>query len=290
MTTFAVPEELWEAEAQASVSDSLHLYLQEIGRYPLLSAAGEASLAKRCERGDRGARELLINSNLRLVVSIAKRYRGNGVPFTDLIQEGNIGLMKAVDRFDWRRGFRFSTYATWWIRQAVQRGLQATAETIRIPAHISEQAHAVRVAEAELTCRLGRRPSEQEIAWESGLSVEHLRTVLSRARVAASLDEPVVRDAASGSAVMELVVDDTPLPEDEAGRRAEARTIERAVRRLPREQREIVSLRFGLGGDAPLTVADVSSRLGLSRAKTQELERSALARLAWSADLAGLRP
>ncbi len=270
--------------ATAGARDSLEQYLGEIGRYPLLTAADETRLAKRVERGDSHAREQLINSNLRLVVSIAKHYRAGGVPLVDLIQDGSLGLMKAVDRFDWRRGFRFSTYATWWIRQAVQRGLQTTAETIRIPVHVAEQSRNVRTVETELTGRLARQPTEWEIAAEAGLSVEQLRVLVSRPRVAQTLDQP-----AADSDSVALVVSDTMLTEVEVERRAAASAIRRELGRLPRDQREVVALRFGFGRHRPMTVAEVGSHLGLANEIARRLEKSALRRLASSNVLAGVR-
>src|SRR5437868_5856216 len=175
----------------AMTTDSLQLFLNEAGRYKLLTAAEEVELAKRIERGDRQAKDLMINSNLRLVVSIAKKYQGHGLSLLDLIQEGIIGLIRAVEKFDWRRGFKFSTYATWWIRQAVQRGVANKSRTIRIPVHIVEREQKIARAERELLAELDRAPTDDEIAKKSKLQVKHVRETRSAARTVASLDKAV---------------------------------------------------------------------------------------------------
>ena len=179
----------------AMTTDSLQLFLNEAGRYKLLTAAEEVELAKRIERGDRRAKDLMINSNLRLVVSIAKKYQGHGLSLLDLIQEGIIGLIRAVEKFDWRRGYKFSTYATWWIRQAVQRGVANKSRTIRIPVHIVEREQKIARAERELTLKLERAPTDEEIAKTAKLSLKHVREVRKAARAVASLDKPLGDDS-----------------------------------------------------------------------------------------------
>src|SRR5215211_1217858 len=175
----------------AMTTDSLQLFLNEAARYPLLTAAEEVELAKRIERGDKDAKDRMVNSNLRLVVSIAKKYQGHGISLLDLIQEGIIGLIRAVEKFDWRRGFKFSTYATWWIRQAVQRGVANKARTIRIPVHIAEREQKISRAERELTTKLDRPPTDAEIAKAAKLSAKHVREVREAARAVTSLDRPI---------------------------------------------------------------------------------------------------
>src|SRR5215210_8624823 len=177
-----------------ATTDALQLFLNEAARYPLLTADEEVSLAKRVERGDHEAKERMINSNLRLVVSIAKRYQGHGVALLDLIQEGTIGLIRAVEKFDWRRGFKFSTYATWWIRQAVQRGVANKSRTIRIPVHIVEREQKISRAERELTAKLERAPTDEEVAKRTKLSLKHVREVRAAARAVTSLDRPMGAD------------------------------------------------------------------------------------------------
>src|SRR5581483_7681377 len=178
----------------AMTTDSLQLFLNEAGRYKLLTAAEEVELAKRIERGDQAAKDLMINSNLRLVVSIAKRYQGHGLSLLDLIQEGIIGLIRAVEKFDWRRGYKFSTYATWWIRQAVQRGVANKSRTIRIPVHIVEREQKLARAERELLLELERPPPDEELARRAKLPLKHVREVRGAARAVASLDKPVGED------------------------------------------------------------------------------------------------
>src|SRR5437667_2653176 len=182
------------SEVAAMTTDSLQLFLNEAGRYPLLTAAEEVELAKLIERGDKPAKDKMVNSNLRLVVSIAKKYQGHGLSLLDLIQEGIIGLIRAVEKFDWRRGFKFSTYATWWIRQAVQRGVANKSRTIRIPVHILEREPKIARAERELTLKLERPPTDEEIAKHAKLSPKHVAEVRSAARAVTSLDRPVGED------------------------------------------------------------------------------------------------
>src|SRR5213079_2643267 len=179
------------SELATATTDALQLFLNEAGRYKLLTASEEVELAKRIERGDKAAKDLMINSNLRLVVSIAKKYQGHGISLLDLIQEGIIGLIRAVEKFDWRRGYKFSTYATWWIRQAVQRGVANKSRTIRIPVHIVEREQKIARAERELTLTLERPPTDEEVARKAKLSVKHVRETRAAARAVASLDKPI---------------------------------------------------------------------------------------------------
>jgi RNA polymerase primary sigma factor len=187
-----VQEETYvNGELAAATTDALQLFLNEAGRYKLLTASEEVELAKRIERGDKAAKDLMINSNLRLVVSIAKKYQGHGISLLDLIQEGIIGLIRAVEKFDWRRGYKFSTYATWWIRQAVQRGVANKSRTIRIPVHIVEREQKISRAERQLMTRLERDPTDEEVAEAAKLSLKHVKEVRAAARAVTSLDRPV---------------------------------------------------------------------------------------------------
>ena len=199
-----------------TTTDALQLFLRETGRHPLLTAAQEVALAKRVEAGDRLAKQQMIQCNLRLVVSIAKNYRNQGLPFLDLIQEGTIGLIRAVEKFDWRRGYKFSTYATWWVRQAVARALADKARTIRMPVHIVERQQKMNRAERSLWARLGREPTVEEIADEANLSVQQAHEVRAAARTSASLDQPV-GSGDDDTVLGDFVAGDDPLP-DEAGR------------------------------------------------------------------------
>ena len=230
-----------------ATTDALQLFLNEAGRYRLLTAEDEVELAKRVERGDREAKELMINSNLRLVVSIAKRYQGHGLSLLDLIQEGIIGLIRAVEKFDWRRGYKFSTYATWWIRQAVQRGVANKSRTIRLPVHIVEREQKMARAERELTLKLERVPTDEEIAKAAKLPVKQVREVRRAARAVTSLDRPVGSEG--DSAFGDLIPSEQAEVEEEVHVSLQEETLHRALAGLPDREREIVKLRYGLNGD-----------------------------------------
>src|SRR3989442_9148084 len=234
-------------EVAAMTTDSLQLFLNEAGRYPLLTAAEEVELAKAIERGDRTAKDRMVNSNLRLVVSIAKKYQGHGLSLLDLIQEGIIGLIRAAEKFDWRKGFKFSTYATWWIRQAVQRGVANKARTIRIPVHIVEREQRIARAERELAPKLGRQPTEEEVAKRAKLPLKQVREVRQAARAVTSLDRPI-GDTNEG-ALGDLFASEQAPPEEELGVSLEQDVLRRAVAQLPEREREVVKLRYGLNGD-----------------------------------------
>jgi RNA polymerase primary sigma factor len=266
----------------AATADSLQLFLNEMARYPLLTASEEVELAKRIERGDRRAKDRMINSNLRLVVSIAKRYQGHGVPLIDLIQEGILGLIRAVEKFDWRRGFKFSTYATWWIRQAVQRAVANKARTIRIPVHVLDDERRIGRAHDRLAVALGRPPEDAEVARELGLPLEHVRRVREAPRSVASLDRPARED--EGLALHERL----PAPEEtgfeEIDIPLDAERLHRAVERLPELEREVIRMRYGLDGE-PATLAEIASRLGLARTRVRRIEAEALERLSLEREL-----
>jgi RNA polymerase primary sigma factor len=263
-------------DRSAPAPDSLQLFLNEMARYPLLTAREEVELAKRVERGDREAKELMINSNLRLVVSIAKRYRGPDLPLIDLIQEGILGLIRAVEKFDWRRGFKFSTYATWWIRQAVQRGVANKSRTIRLPVHIADQGRRIVQAEDRLLTKLGRPPEDAEIAAELGLREAQVRWVREAPRAVVSLDRRIGEE--EGPDLYELLAAPEPAPYEEVGLPLDAGALRRAVEQLPERERDVIRLRFGLDGD-PMSAVQVGALLGVTRQRVKQLEARALKRL-----------
>jgi RNA polymerase primary sigma factor len=270
-----------------ATTDALQLFLNEAGRYKLLTAEEEVELAKRIERGDREAKDLMINSNLRLVVSIAKRYQGHGLSLLDLIQEGIIGLIRAVEKFDWRRGYKFSTYATWWIRQAVQRGVANKSRTIRIPVHIVEREQRIARAERELTAKLERGPTDEQIAEAARLPVKQVEEVRAAARAVASLDKPVggENEAAFG----ELVAGEEAPPEEEVHVSLAEEMLRRAVADLPEREREVVKMRYGLNGDVdPVSLEEIGRRLGLTRERVRQIEATALERLAVNREIEAL--
>jgi RNA polymerase primary sigma factor len=269
-----------------ATTDSLQLFLNEAGRYPLLTAAEEVELAKRVETGDGQAKDTMINSNLRLVVSIAKRYQGHGLSLLDLIQEGVIGLIRAVEKFDWRRGFKFSTYATWWIRQAVQRGVANKSRTIRIPVHIAEREARIGRAERELTAKLGRPPTDDEIAVAAKVSIKHLNEVRQAARAVTSLDKPLGDDG--DASIGDLVGGSGDDVEAEVEVSLTEATLHRALENLPAREREIIRLRYGLTGDDPKSLEQIGRQLGLTRERVRQIEGHALERLAVSREIEAL--
>jgi RNA polymerase primary sigma factor len=261
-----------------STTDALQLFLREAGRHQLLTAAQEVELAKRIERGDIDAKQRMIQSNLRLVVSIAKNYRNQGLPFLDLIQEGTLGLIRAVEKFDWRRGFKFSTYATWWIRQAVARALADKARTIRMPVHIVERMQKMNRAERTLWTQLGREPTLEEIAEEASLTAQQVLEVRAAARASASLDAPV--GEADDAVLGDFVAGDDPLPEEAVELQLRSQALRRALAELPERERAVVELRYGLGGYEPKTLEEIGRALGLTRERVRQIELDSLRRLA----------
>ena len=261
-----------------TTTDSLQLFLREAGKHALLTAAQEVELAKKIERGDLMAKQRMIQSNLRLVVSIAKNYRNQGLPFLDLIQEGTLGLIRAVEKFDWRRGYKFSTYATWWIRQAVARALADKARTIRMPVHIVERMQKMNRAERTLWMELGREPTLEEIAEEASLPVEQAREVKAAARASASLDQPVgeQEDAVFG----DFVAGDDPLPEERVETSLRSQALAVALQALPDRERQVLVLRYGLVDQEPKTLEEIGKRLGLTRERVRQIELESLRRLA----------
>ncbi|HET6944919.1 MAG TPA: sigma-70 family RNA polymerase sigma factor [Gaiellaceae bacterium] len=276
-------------EVAAMTTDSLQLFLNEAGRYPLLTAAEEIELAKRIERGDGAAKDRMVNSNLRLVVSIAKKYQGHGLPLIDLIQEGIIGLIRAVEKFDWRRGFKFSTYATWWIRQAVQRGVANKSRTIRIPVHIVEREQKIARAERELTLKLERSPTDEEVAKLAKLSVKHVKETRTAARTVASLDKTLGEE--SDTAFGDLVAHDAGNVEEEVVLALGDDALHRAIRTLPPREQEIVRMRYGLDAEQePKSLEEIGRRLGITRERVRQIETQALQRLAERREIAALSP
>ena len=273
-------------EVAEATSDSLQLFLRDISQRPLLTAAEEVELAKRIERGDQDAKNRMIESNLRLVVSNAKRYRGLGLPFLDLIQEGILGLIRAVEKFDYRRGFKFSTYATWWIRQAMQRGLQQHSRTIRIPVHIGQELTKIRSTERKLTTELGREPTTEELARSLDMEPERLEELRSAERVPVSLETPVGSEGETE--LGELLPFEGPTPLEEVSVELEEESIRRALGRLDDSAREVIEMRFGLRGDDPLPLREVAKRTGLSAEGVRKLERRALRSLAEERELQAL--
>src|SRR6266550_1050326 len=272
-----------------ATTDALQLFLNEAGRYKLLTASEEVELAKRIERGDKEAKDLMINSNLRLVVSIAKRYQGHGLSLLDLIQEGIIGLIRAVEKFDYRKGFKFSTYATWWIRQAVQRGVANKSRTIRIPVHIVEREQKIARAERELTLKLEWPPTDEEVAKTAKLSVKHVREVRAAARAVASLDKPLGSEGET--AFGDIVATDKADVEEEVVVGLSEHLLRSAVAKLPDSEQKVIKLRYRLDGDQdPKSLEMIGRDLGLTRERVRQIEMQALERLAREREIAALAP
>ena len=270
-----------------ATTDALQLFLNEAGRYKLLTAAEEVELAKRIERGDKEAKDLMINSNLRLVVSIAKKYQGHGISLLDLIQEGIIGLIRAVEKFDWRRGFKFSTYATWWIRQAVQRGVANKSRTIRIPVHIVEREQKIARAERELLAQLERSPTDDEVAKRAKLSLKHVKEVRAAARAVTSLDKPVGEQGDTSFA--DLIAGESAEPVEEVHVSLVENAVRHAVETLPERERVVVKMRYGMDGDPdPKSLEEIGRQLGLTRERVRQIESQALQRLAERREVAAL--
>jgi RNA polymerase primary sigma factor len=278
--------ELAAAEAAAAMSgaaDSLQLFLADVGRHKLLTAADEVILAKMIERGDPTAKRRMIESNLRLVVSIAKGYRGLGVPFLDLIQEGTLGLNRAVEKFDWRRGFKFSTYATWWIRQSVQRAVANHARTIRVPVHVVERQQKLSRAARRLEVELGREATKEELAEATGLPMQHVDEALGAAHASVSLNQTVGAD--DEGELGDLFADrEAADPFEEAEESLRRQGVRRALDALPERERRILELRFGFEGE-PWTLEAIGHELDLTRERVRQLEGQALARLGALRDL-----
>jgi RNA polymerase primary sigma factor len=261
----------------AGTTDSLTLFMNEIGKHELLTAAEEVELAKKIERGDTSAKQRMINSNLRLVVSIAKRYQGHGVAFGDLIQEGAIGLNRAVEKFDWRKGFKFSTYATWWIRQACQRAISNQSRTIRVPAHVHERRLKLSRLSREFEVQHGREPTMEELAEASGYELVHVEEALGAVEASVSLNQTVGTDG--GAELGDLFADrDAMDPVEEAGEVLRRDAVRAALQTLPELERRILELRFGFAGEQ-LSLEAIETELGISRERVRRLELQAFAQL-----------
>jgi RNA polymerase primary sigma factor len=285
-------EELEELEPEGFeleiTTDSLQLFLKDVGKVDLLTAAQEVELAKRIERGDHRAKQEMVEANLRLVVSIAKRYRNQGLPFLDLIQEGTIGLVRAAEKFDHRRGFKFSTYATWWIRQAVARALADKGRTIRMPVHVVEKLNRILRAERKLRADYGREPTSAEIARELEMSPEEVEAIRRTSQAPVSLEKPVGDDEESEFG--HFIEDDSePLPDEAAGLTLRNEALERALRKLNDRERRVLELRFGLNGDAPSTLDEVGRAFNVTRERVRQIESQSLKKLRMYADAEKLR-
>ena len=267
-----------------ATTDALQLFFRDVERFPLLTAEEEVELARRIEAGDREARERMITANLRLVISVARRHQGTGLTLLDLIQEGILGLMRAVDKFEWRRGFKFSTYATWWVRQAIQRAIASKTREIRIPENVLDLERRVLRAEQELSVRLGRPPSEDEIAAEVPIAPRRLRELRMVARAVTSLDRPVGPD--EETPLGELLASAEPQPEEVVSISLGSRALRDAVAALPEPHRQVVALRYGIDdGGGPRTLREIGEHLGLRPQRVRQIEIEALERLALSREL-----
>jgi RNA polymerase primary sigma factor len=268
--------------------DSLRLYLREIGKVPLLTADQEVYLAKRIERGEMSAKTQMIEANLRLVVSIAKSYLGRGLSFLDLIQEGSLGLIRAVEKFDYRKGYKFSTYATWWIRQAVTRAIADKARTIRIPVHMVEKLNKVVHIERQLVQRLGREPRPEEIADELEMTTEEVREILRMSQLPVSLEKPIGEE--EESELGDFVEDESAeSPFDTATLSLRREDVEHALSALPERERQVIELRFGLSGSQPCTLEEVGRAFGVTRERIRQIENNTLKKLESLPEAQGLK-
>ena len=274
-------------ELSVMTGDTLQLFLRDVRRHPLLTAADEIELAKRIERGDLEAKERMVNSNLRLVVSLAKKYQGHELSLLDLIQEGILGLIRASEKFDWRKGYKFSTYATFWIRQAIQRGLANKARTIRIPVHIGQRERKIVRAERELSAKLGREPSDDEIARHAELPLDQVEEVREAARTVTSLDRPVGEEG--DTALGDLLEGGAPPVDQEVEVSLSEQLLRQTIEELPDTERDVIRLRFGLTGEDPQPLRETGRRLGLSAERVRQIESRALKRLAMRRELEALR-
>jgi RNA polymerase primary sigma factor len=274
-------------ELAHQTTDAMSLFLAEVRRHPLLTREQEVQLAQRIERGDLEAKEQLVNSNLRLVISNARKYQGHELPLLDLIQEGILGLIRAAEKFDWRKGYKFSTYATFWIRQAIQRALDNRARTIRIPVHLGQRERKIARAERELAAQLGREPTEEEVARAAELELEDVREAKEAARVVTSLDRPVGEE--EETALGSLLPSQERGPEEQVDISLREDALRRALERLPERERAVVKLRYGINGDDPTPLSETGRLLGISPDAVRRLERKALSELAESRELEALR-
>jgi RNA polymerase primary sigma factor len=280
------PPSYGNGDLAAMTGDTLQLFLRDVRRHPLLSAEEEVELAKRIERGDLAAKERMVNSNLRLVVSLAKKYQGHELSLLDLIQEGILGLIRAAEKFDWRKGYKFSTYATFWIRQAIQRGLANQGRTIRIPVHIGQRERKIARAERELAGKLERAPTDEEIAEAADITLRELEEVRDAARTVTSLDRPV--GEGEDTALGDLFTSDQPEPSEEAEITLREEAVRRALDNLSEQERRVIQLRYGINGDEPTALREAGRKLGLSPERVRRIEHKALERLATTREVEGL--
>jgi RNA polymerase primary sigma factor len=287
--TLIRPAETPESRQTVAVEleDSLQLFFNEARRHPLLTAEEEIELAKRIEKGDLAAKDRMINANLRLVISVARKYQGQGLPLGDLIQEGMLGLIRAVEKFDWRKGFKFSTYGTLWIRQAIGRGLANSGRTVRLPVHIVARARKIQDAERKLAVQLGRQPTEEEISEFVDLPIDEVADIRRADRGPTSLDQGVGEDGET--ALGDLIAGEGPAVEDEVVAGIEDERLREAVDTLPEVERDIITLRFGLAREQPHALRETGRKLGLSSERVRQLEDRALRRLAQDDAVAALR-
>src|SRR5215218_8949451 len=268
-------------------TDSVQLFINQAMRYPLLSAAEEVELAQRIERGDLAAKERLINSNLRLVIKFARRYQGHGLDLGDLVQEAMLGLIRAAEKFDWRRGYKFSTYAVLWIKQSIQRGLDNSGRPVRIPAHIAQRERTVNRVTAELATELNRDPTDEEVALKAKLPVDEVMAIRDLTRVITSLDQPVSPDG--DTTLGELQPEGAEGLEDEVLERQQEEAVGAALAKLPDDERHVIEARFGTGGRQARSLRDAARELGVTQQQARSLEERALRRLASDESLAGWR-
>ena len=286
-----VPEQVTynNDELATTTTDARSLYFRDVRRFALLSASEEKALAKRIERGDRAAKDKMINSNLRLVVSIARRYPRQELTFLDLIQEGTLGLIRATEKFDWRRGFKFSTYATWWIKQAIDRAIENKARTIRLPVDILARERAITKTEHDLARSLDRMPTEDEICSALSIPVKQLREVRKAPRTVTSLDKPLGEN--DQCSFGDVLASDAPEPEEEVEIALRGEVVRRALAELPAVEQEVVKLRYGMEGDEePRTLDQVVEQLGISRNRVRGIEAAALSHLARAREVQALDP
>ena len=277
-----------QPEPREVSTDSLQLFLKDIGKVPLLTAAQEVELAKRIERGDHSAKQKMVESNLRLVVSIAKNYRNQGLPFLDLIQEGTIGLVRAAEKFDYRKGFKFSTYATWWIRQAVARALADKARTIRMPVHVVEKLNKIGRIERKLLGEMGREPTTEEIARELEIDPEEIEHIRRSAQVPISLEKPVGDEEESEFGHF-LADEAAPAPDEAAETTLRKETLRRVMDTLSLRERRVLEMRYGLDGQHPRTLDEVGRTFNVTRERVRQIENQCLKKLQALADSQKLR-
>jgi RNA polymerase primary sigma factor len=282
-------EAVTEFDAEPEIStDTLQLFLKDIGKVPLLTAAQEVELAKRIERGEHAAKQAMVEANLRLVVSIAKRYRNQGLPFLDLIQEGTIGLVRAAEKFDWRKGYKFSTYATWWIRQAVARAIADKGRTIRMPVHVVEKLNRIHRSERKLRAELSREPSSAEIAVDLDLTIDEVEQIRRSAQAPVSLEKPVGDEEESelGHFLTDLSV---PLPDEAAETALRREALRGILSKLSERERQVLELRYGLDGQQPRTLDEVGRAFNVTRERIRQIEHQSLKKLRAFAEAASVR-